>query len=326
MVDRGSISRVVVALGEKPADVSHLASRFPEVTFESVTSDDLTAQVPSADALLISGVGHALTAESAPRLRWVQTAGAGVERYIEGALVGDSVVLTNGSGVMAPNMAEHVIGLMTGFARGFPDLMRAQQRREWRAGVGTETVFELGGQTVLFIGIGDIAQETVKRLAGFDMRILGVRRSAGVSGVPVGFDRVVSINELNSVLPLADHVVSSVPHTPATRHVFNAELFSSFKPGAYFYNVGRGTSVVQDDLIAALNSGQLAGAGLDVTDPEPLPPDHPLWNAPNVVITGHTAGMTPNFQSRLIDLFADNLQRWQEGRELRNVVNLSRGY
>lgn len=326
MAERRPISRVVVALGQEPVDISRLVDRFPAVEFVNIGGDELAAHAPEADALLIGWVSHALTRETAPRLQWIQTAGAGVERYIESGLVGEGILLTNGSGVMAPNMAEHVIGMMIAFARQFPTLVRSQERHEWRPGLELDSFFELGDQTVLFVGLGDIAQETAKRLAGFGMHTIGVRRSAPDGELPFGIDRVVSISDLDEVLPLADHVISSLPSTAETRHVYNAARFARFKPGAYFYNLGRGTSVVQDDLIAALKLGQLAGAGLDVTEPEPLPADHPLWDAPNVFITSHTSGMTPRFRGRVIELFADNLERWESGQELRNVVNIQRGY
>lgn len=326
MTERAPITRVVVALGQEPADISLLVDRFPDIEFINVSGDELGDYAPQADALLIGWVRVPLTRETMPRLQWIQTAGAGVEGLIGQGLVGEGIVLTNGSGVMAPNMAEHVIGLMVGFARQFPALMRAQERQEWKPGLGLDSFFELGGQQVVFVGMGDIAQETAKRIAGFGMKAIGVRRSAGGGEPPFGIDRVVSIAELDEVLPLADHVISTVPSTTETRHLFNADRFAHFKPGSYFYNLGRGTSVVQDDLIAVLKSGHLAGAGLDVTDPEPLPAEHPLWRAPNVVITGHTSGMTPRFRGRVVELFADNLDRWRSGQELRNYVDIGRGY
>jgi phosphoglycerate dehydrogenase-like enzyme len=326
MAERKPISRVVVALGQEPTDIARLVDRFPEVDFVNIGGDELATHAPEADALLIGWVANALTRESAPRLQWIQTAGAGVEHYIEEGLVGEGIILTNGSGVMAPNMAEYAVGMMVAFARQFPALWRGQERHEWRPGLGLDSFFELGDQTVLFVGLGDIALETAKRLAGFGMHTIGVRRTVHTGDLPFGIDRVVTIDDLDDILPVADHVLSSVPSTKATRHLFDAERFTRFKQGAYFYNLGRGTSVVQDDLIAALESGHLGGAGLDVTDPEPLPADHPLWDTPNVFITSHTSGMTPRFRNRVIDLFADNLERWEANLELRNVVNSEQGY
>jgi phosphoglycerate dehydrogenase-like enzyme len=238
MAERKPISRVVVALGQEPADIARLVDRFPEIDFVNIGGDELATHAPEADALLIGWVANALTRESAPRLQWIQTAGAGVEHYIEEGLVGEGIILTNGSGVMAPNMAEYAVGMMVAFARQFPALWRGQERHEWRPGLGLDSFFELGDQTVLFVGLGDIALETAKRLAGFGMHTIGVRRTVHTGDLPFGIDRVVTIDDLDDILPVADHVLSSVPSTKATRHLFDAERFTRFKQGAYFYNLG----------------------------------------------------------------------------------------
>jgi phosphoglycerate dehydrogenase-like enzyme len=157
------------------------------------------------------------------------------------------------------------------------------------------------------------------------MTIVGVRRSSG-DDLPDHVDNLVQIADLDGVLPSADHVISSVPHTEETVGMFDAARFAKFKDGARFYNVGRGTSVIQPDLVSALISGKLSGAGLDVTDPEPLPAGDPLWRAPNVIITGHTSGATPKFEERLFALFGENIRRYVNGEELLNVVDQVRGY
>lgn len=324
MTHRPPLKRVVVALGETAVDIADLVAQFPAITFTSVGADDLPQAIVEADAALIGWLDPSILRQST-NLRWVQNAGAGVERLIERGGVGEGIVLTNGSGVMAPNMAEHVIGMMLGFARRFPQHTAANAERSWKRDVSMNTVFELGGQTMLLVGLGDIALATAARLKAFGMNVIGVRRSAA-GDPPLHVDRVVSIAELNTVLPEADHVFTSVPHTTETVGLFNAERFAAFKPGSYFYNLGRGTSVVQADLVAALQSGHLAGAGLDVTDPEPLGTDDPLWSAPNVFITGHTSGYTPNFRPRVLELFTENVARYQDGRDLLNVVDIDRGY
>jgi phosphoglycerate dehydrogenase-like enzyme len=326
MASHRPLTRIAVAVGQKPSEIDILRERFPDIVFDSVDSSGLGDVIGDADAAALGWIDPTLFRDKASNLQWIQTAGAGVERFIEGGLVREDMLLTNGSGVMADNMAEHVIGMMLGFARNFPILRDAQRRHDWKSGVGMETVFELGGQTVVLVGIGDIAIATAKRLQAFGVRTIGVRRSKPQQEAFQYFDKVVAIGDLDSILGEGHHVVSSVPHTPETRHLFNAERFAKFRKGAYFYNVGRGTSVVQDDLIAALNSGQLGGAGLDVTDPEPLPVGHPLWDVPNVFITAHTAGATPMFRKRVIELFAENIARYQDGREMINVVDVTRGY
>jgi len=327
MPNREPLSRVLIAVGDRRLDVSTLASQYPMIDFDVVESGAAASKIASADAALIGWGSSADIVSKSTRLKWIQTVGAGVERMLNDGFADHGILLTNGSGVMAPNMAEHVIGMMLGFARGLPAVLDAQREHRWKSGVGIETVFELGGQTVVLVGLGDIALETAVRLKAFGMRIVGVRRTV-VAGdpLPPHVDQMISITEIDSVLGLGDHVISSVPHTAETIGMFNESRFNRFKDGAYFYNLGRGTSVVQQDLIAALGSGKLAGAGLDVTTPEPLPEDDPLWDAPNVIITGHTAGATPRFHDRVLALFAENVRRYQAGQDLLNVVDVARGY
>ncbi len=326
MVNRRPLRRIAVAFGQDSSELDVLRERFPEIVFDSVDANGLGDVIEQADAAGMGWIDPALFKDKATNLQWIQSQGAGVERFIEGGIVREGMLLTNGSGVMSENMAEHVIGMMLGFARNFPTLRDAQRRQDWKSGVGTETVFELGGQTAVLVGMGDIAIATARRLEAFGVRRIGVRRSRPNGEAIQYFDEVVGIDDLDSVLGEGHHVVSSVPHTPETRNLFNADRFARFREGAYFYNVGRGTSVVQDDLIAALKSGHLAGAGLDVTDPEPLPQGHPLWDAPNVFLTAHTAGATPMFRKRLIELFGENIARYQDGRPLINEVDVTRGY
>lgn len=326
MVNRRPLKRIAVAFGQESSEIDVLRERFPGIVFDSVDATGLRDVIEEADAAGLGFLEPALFRDKASNLQWIQSQGAGVENFIESGVVREGMLLTNGSGVMSENMSEHVIGMMLGFARNFPALRDAQRRQEWKAGVGSETLFELGGQTAVLVGMGDIAIATARRLEAFGVRRIGVRRSRPSGEAVQYFDEVVGIDDLDSVLGEGHHVISSVPSTPQTRHLFNADRFAKFREGAYFYNVGRGTSVVQDDLIAALNSGHLGGAGLDVTDPEPLPIGHPLWDAPNVFITGHTAGATPMFRKRLIELFAENIARYQDGRPLINEVDVTRGY
>jgi phosphoglycerate dehydrogenase-like enzyme len=326
MPDRKPIQRVIISLSDEPLDISQLEAQFPDVSFETVGSGDVGGALNETDAAVVGFVNVRDSLKDASRLVWLQNAGAGVERIVDTGLQERGILLTNGSGVMAANMAEHVVGLMLAFARNLPSVLKSQESRTWRSGIDLTSVFELTGQTVVLIGLGDIGLQIATRLSGFGMTVIGVRRTAPVDGFPANVERVVTIDALAEVLGDADHVISSVPHTPATIGMYDAAMFARFKDGAYFYNVGRGTSVVQPDLVAALESGKLGGAGLDVTDPEPLPADDPLWNAPNVIITGHTSGFTPHFRARVLDLFAENLRRYRAGEELLNVVDFSRGY
>lgn len=321
--NRRPLRRVVVAIDASDERQQTLRTGFPDIDFAFTDNAHIRDEISGAQALLgWSQLGDLLA--GADDLVWVQNVGAGVERIVTDEFRARDLILTNGSGVMAPNIAEHVIGLMIALARQFPRLLDAQRRRTWKGGVGMENVRELGGQTVLLVGLGEIGQEIARRLVAFDMTVIGVRRSGG--DAPPHIAEVGTLGELPAFAAHADHIVSSLPHTPETTGLFDASFFGSAREGACFYNVGRGTSVVQSDLIAALESGSLAGAGLDVADPEPLPEDDPLWSAPNVIITGHTSGASPRFRDRLFDLFTDNLRRYVAGEPLRNVVDQDRGY
>ena len=262
----------------------------------------------------------------APKLTWIHHRGAGIEKVAGHAgLLARGIAMTNGSGNHAPNMAEHVLGLMLGFARCFPRLIRAQQERRWDPPDFHE-LFELSGQRLAIVGLGAIGNALAVRAAAFGMTVVGVNRSGAPAQLPPGVSEVHRIDRLDDVLATADHVAVILPLTAETQGIFDAKRFAAMKRGAWFYNVGRGGLVDQDALLAALRSGQLAGAGLDVTEPEPLPADSPLWLEPNVVITAHSAGGTPKSDARWQSLLIDNLKRFATGQPLRNVVDLKLGY
>jgi phosphoglycerate dehydrogenase-like enzyme len=259
---------------------------------------------------------------AATSLQWLHLRGAGIDRISVPRLVDSDIVLTNGSGNHSPNIAEHVVALMLAFARQLPALIRDQAARVWRA---PDNVFELSGQTLLVVGCGNIGQELAWRASALGMKVIGARRRVGQAPLR-GVSQVVAMQQLDDVLPLADHVALTLPLTAETQGVMSAARLNAMKPGAYFYNVGRGQTVDQPALIEALRSGRIAGAGLDVTDPEPLPPDSALWSEPGVVITAHSAGRTPRSYERFESLLLDNLARFSEGRPLLNVVDKAAGY
>jgi len=233
-------------------------------------------------------------------------------------------MLTNSSGVSAPNMAEHVLGMMIALTRRFPRLLRAQIQREWRDEATHREVAELQGQTVLIVGIGEVGRAVAQRAAAFGMRVNGLRRRSDAP--PAGFDQIFAIGDFHAAVADADHVVVTLPNTPRSRGLFDAAAFAAMKPGAAIYNVGRGQVIDTSALIVALESGHLGGAGLDVTDPEPLPVDSPLWEMENVLITAHTSGATPRYWERQADLIAENIRRIQHGELPCNLVDLEAGY
>jgi phosphoglycerate dehydrogenase-like enzyme len=260
----------------------------------------------------------------AQNLRWVQWIGAGVDDAPLSDLAIRSIVLTNNRGVHANNIAEHVIAMMLALARNIPLLIRAQNEGFWRDVEGRSSVRELAKSRLLVVGAGQIGTAlAVKAIClGMQVDVVGRRERT------LEFDQlaVKSTVELDDLLSHADHVAICLPLTRETHQMFDLRRLELMKRGAYLYNVGRGPIVDTDALVSLLESGHLGGAGLDVVDPEPLPTDHKLWTIPSVIITAHTAGATPNYWSRAIEILIDNIDRFNAGLPLRNQVDLSLGY
>ncbi len=262
----------------------------------------------------------------ASSLCWVQAGSAGVERYLvlpELALE-ERIVLTNMKGVHGPAIADHVFAMLLALSRDIPRYVDPARRGQWDRGDSDPQPFALQDRTLLVVGLGGIGSEVARRAKGFGMRVLATRRS-GVPA-PAFVDRQGRPEELFSLLPEADVVVLCVPLTAETTGMIGARELRAMKPGAYLVNVARGKLVDTQALVEALRAGRLAGACLDVTDPEPLPPDHPLWSLPGVVITPHVAGRSELTDERRRALYLENLLRFGRGEPLLNVVDKRAGY
>jgi phosphoglycerate dehydrogenase-like enzyme len=222
-------------------------------------------------------------------------------------------------------MAEHVLAMMLAYARGLyfyvPERMAARWSRELPA---PGRMVTLEGKTVLVVGLGGIGVEVARRAHALGMRVVATRAS-GREG-PEFVSYVGLPEELAKLAAGADFVVNTTPLTPATTGMFDAKFFAAVKPGAFFVNVGRGKSVVQDELIAALRNGRLGGAGLDVTDPEPLPADSPLWQMQNVILTPHVSAQSDVDDGLRMAIAAENLRRYVAGERMLSVVDVARGY
>jgi phosphoglycerate dehydrogenase-like enzyme len=259
-----------------------------------------------------------------PRLRWYQQWGAGADWIMEHPEAqGKDWIVTNASGLHAIPISEHIFTLMLALARRIPEAVQAQERHAWVRSGGLPPIFELAGKTLVLIGVGAIGERTARIAEAMEMRVIGVRRDPDRPAQ--GVARMVGPDQLDKVLPEADLVVLTVPLTPETQQMIGPRQLALMKPTACIINIGRGGTIDQDALIEALNNGQIGGAGLDVTDPEPLPADSPLWDAPNTLITGHYAGSTPVYQERALAIFQDNLARYIAGQPLRNRLDLSLG-
>lgn len=324
MTERPELEKVVFAHEPKEGLYDAVRQSLPGAAVVVAAGDRLPSEIPGAQ-LVIGGRIDGDAFAMADELQWQHVPFAGVERVITPALVERGILLTNSSGVSAPNMAEHLVAMMLAFARALPFFVKAQPERRWKP-FDTDTeprIFELTGQTVLLLGTGAIGKATAKRLRPFGCTIIGARRTPELVE---GFDRVIGFAELGELLPEVDHVASSLPMTPGTAGLFSSDLIRRMKPGSYFFNVGRGGTVDQAALIEALSTGHLAGAGLDVTDPEPLPGGSPLWEMPNVLLTSHTSGTSPKADERVVDLAVENIRRYSSGEDLLNVVDLEHGY
>jgi len=278
--------------------------------------------IEQADATL--GVCSPEVLEKAAHLEWVQWMGAGVEGCVHQPLLRERhVVLTNMQRTAAPSMAEHVVALMLVLSRHLGDYVRAQQQGQWLGHEGAP-LNDLEGKTVLIVGLGGIGTEVAKRTHALGMKVIATRAS-GHEG-PDYVSYVGLPDELVKLTREADYVVNCLPLTKETTGLFNAQYFAAMKPSAYFLSVGRGQSTVTADLVTALRDHRIAGAGLDVVDPEPLPADSPLWRLPNVIITPHISANTAvTFEQRDV-LLRENLHRFVAGDALIAVVDVERGY
>jgi phosphoglycerate dehydrogenase-like enzyme len=280
-------------------------------------------EVAAADATI--GVCSAEVLAQAKQLQWIQWTDAGVERCVQQPLMHEHhVLLTNMQRTQGPSMAEHVLGMMLALSRHFDYFFRQQQEAHWARDGTTPQLADLDGKTVLVVGLGGIGTEVARRAHALGMRVTATRAS-GRAG-PDFVSYVGLPDELLKLARDADFVVNCTPLTPETTGIFNREFFETLKPGAYFISVGRGRSTVTADLIAALGSGRLAGAGLDVTDPEPLPADSPLWHLPNVVITPHVSAHTAVSREQRHLVIVENLRRYAAGEPMLSVVDIERGY
>ena len=298
-----------------PAEVDTALSKMPEVdVLVAGDQDEVAAAMADGAEVLVTSYWRDdfLT----PSLRWIAGTGAGTEQYPLDRLAAQGVVLTTAHGVHAACVAEHAFGLLLACTRELGRSVRNMTRRRWEPLVGEE----LGGKRMLVVGLGLIGEEVARRALAWEMSVAGIKRN------PLRYDGCVSDVRgpaaLAELCEWADVVVLSAPSTADTRNLVGAPELAMLGSG-WLVNVGRGALVDHEALYAALTSGQLRGAGLDVTDPEPLPADSPLWDLPNVVVTAHGAGASPGYGPRWGQLFEQNLVAFTVGGPWRNRVEFT---
>jgi phosphoglycerate dehydrogenase-like enzyme len=276
------------------------------------------AAIVTADAAF--GTLPADLLAKAQRLRWLQAPQAAPPAgYYYPELIAHPATVTNFREIYNDHISAHILAFVLAFARGLHVFIPQQIRREWKKPAEDHGVVSLPGATALIVGLGGIGTETARLLSAFGLRVLAIdaRRTDKTEFVtdlqpPEALDRL---------LPQADFVILTVPHTPATEGFFNTTKFRLMKRTAYFINIGRGMTTRLDDLVAALSAGEIAGAALDVYEQEPLPAEHPLWGMPNVLLTPHMAGYGPHLNDRRFQIIQDNCRAFANGQPLRNVVD-----
>jgi phosphoglycerate dehydrogenase-like enzyme len=308
-----------------PVDEGHkqlLEDKAPGCSFVYADNKTLTASMVQ-EANIIIGNPPVHMVKDSKNLEWLQLNSAGVGSYIDQGVLRERVVLTNASGAYGLAISEYMLGVLLQIYKRLHHYRDNQFQSKWQYEGRVKAIY---GSTALVVGLGDIGGEFAKRLKALGAYTIGIRRSN--TDKPDYLDELYLMNDLESLLPKADIVALSLPSTALTQKIINKKTLALMKKDAVLINVGRGTAIDTDDLCDALEGGQLLGAALDVTDPEPLPSDHRLWKIKKAIITPHVSGgySLDETRNRIINIAADNLEAFLRGDKLRNVVDFSAGY
>jgi D-2-hydroxyacid dehydrogenase (NADP+) len=285
------------------------------------TPDEFALRLPEADVVVVSMMWRNEYVPRASKLKFIQSISAGVDQYDKDLMTARGIRLASAAGVNANAVAEHAMAMILALRRQLHRGRDNQAAKHWRPMISDISAREdeLGGKTLLIVGLGRIGTRLARLAKAFDMRVIATKRHT--NDTPPNVDAVYSSDKLPELLGSADAVALTCPLTPATENLIDARALSRMKPTAHLINVARGKVVDEEALIAALNAQRIAAAGLDVTREEPLPPGSPLWAMPNVLLTPHTAGETQRYEDAVIDILLDNLERlWRGTAALRNQI------
>jgi len=304
------------------AHLEKLVQQYPQVEWVRCTDRDKVFEyLPQTEILLIFLHGDRAMIDAAPQLKWIQAITAGVDDLPLEEIVRRGIRLTNGRGIHTIHMAEYAIAAMINLARNFHLMFRNQMRRQWKRGVPQE---EICGATVGIIGLGAIGREIACKAAFMGMRVVGVKRTpAPLAHV----DTVYGPEDMRRVFRQSDYVINLLPATPDTAKMIDRRCFEAMKPTASFINMGRGTTVNEADLIDALRRRRIKALVSDVYETEPLPPESPLWDLENAILTPHICGVSPHYMDRAMEIIEHNLGVYLSGTgDMRNVVDTAAGY
>jgi len=315
--------------------LQRLRSISPQLHIEQRSGSPEEMLTPETEVLY--GSSGRFNLQKASSLRWVQVDSAGVNHLHNTPLWHSDITITSANGIHAIQIAEHVLMGLLALGHHLPQMQRLQQAHQW-GHHNFQPPFELRGATLGIVGYGAIGREVARLASAFGMRILATKQpgrpttfdgwTSANTGDPTGSlpERYYSLEELSVMLAESDAVVLAVPLTERTRHVIGSDELAVMPPHALLVNIGRGALIDQEALIKALQEGRIGGAALDVTDPEPLPPESPLWNIDNVIITPHVSGGSAHYNDRVVELFTENLRRYLHDEPLLNIVQRELGY
>lgn len=311
---------IVIASPLTKAQLDEVRAIVPEANW-TIYPQNVAEEEPLRNADVVLGNVPPELVPCCGKLEWMHICSAGTDGYMD--VVPENVTVTNGTGAYGPTISEHVLAMLLLLKRDMLTYHCDTLAGRWNP---LDTAEPVEGSTVLVVGLGDLGGNVARRLKALGAHVIGLRRSD--MNKPDFCDELYPSDRLDELLPRADSVILCLPNTSDTRHIIGAERLSLMKPGAVLINVGRGSAIDQDALIAALNSGALRGAGLDVADPEPLPPEHPLWKARNILITPHVSGgwRVASVVERVKDIMCENLRRYVNEQPLINIVDRKTGY
>lgn len=314
--------RILVVIPLNEEEKEKLQSKMPDAEYIFITSEEITDELVKSADIIIGNVPPQYI-KGSKKLKWLQLNSAGTDGYCEAGVIPEGAYLTNATGAYGLAISEHMLGLVLEIKKKLNLYYRNQMEHIWK---DEGNVTSIEGSTTLVVGLGDIGGDFARKMKALGSYTIGIKRTKGEK--PEYIDELYTMEDLDALLPKADIVALSLPGTKDTYHLFNRDKFNLMKKAAIIINVGRGNCICTDDLCDALENRIISGAGIDVTDPEPLPAEHRLWDAPGVVITPHISGFfhLPETLRRIVNISIENLEHFKKQEPLKNIVDFKTGY
>lgn len=314
--------RILVVIPFNNNEKKILQSKIPDSEYIFIKSEQINEELVKSADIIIGNVSPQYI-NGSQNLKWLQLSSAGTDGYCEAGIIPEGAYLTNATGAYGLAISEHMLGMLLEIKKKLNLYYINQKQHEWK---DEGNVTSIEGSTSLIVGLGNIGGDFARKMKALGSYTIGIRRTRGLK--PGYIDELYTIEALDDLLPRADVVALCLPGTKDTYHLFNRDKFSLMKKSTIILNVGRGSAICTDDLCDALENGIIAGAGLDVTEPEPLPAGHRLWDVPGVIITPHISGFyhLPETLKRIVAISTENLENFVKHEPLKNVIDFTTGY